>query len=143
MAVIKWLIKGYLFGHICIPIFFPLIYIFPFFNAVNCIGGVILFIHLCRTGRLVLSKRVFFLLPHLMLFGLLHNDFSPFEHGFINGSFIDVLVPVFFIIYEFGLPFLLYCFLQVTEGYRAVAARIFCFILPGLMLIELIAIVPQ
>jgi hypothetical protein len=147
MAVIKWLIKVHLFGHLIVfalllagmrstDLSFILMFIFLLFNALSCIGGVILLIYLCRTGQLVISKRVFFLLPHIMLYGLLHNAFSPFT--WLNDSFMNVFPNVFFIIFEFGLPFLLYCFLQVTEGYRAVAAKILCFILPALIIMELI-----
>jgi hypothetical protein len=56
----------------------------------------------------------------------MHISASPFEMA----SPSSIVPNLTFIIPEFGLPFLLYCFLQVTDGYFVVVARIFCFVLP-------------
>jgi hypothetical protein len=48
-----------------------------------------------------------------------------------TGSFDDVF-QVAYAINQYGMPFLLYCFLQVTGRYYPVAARVYCFVLPVL-----------
>lgn len=131
IELIKWLINV----HICVVILFilcisgeifpELLLLFFFSSIVSCIIGVILFGYLCFTRRLVISRRAFFLLPHIIFYLL--NSFNV-TSLFTNPS--DILMDLTYVIPEFGLPFLLYCFLQVTDRYFVVAARMFCFVLP-------------
>jgi hypothetical protein len=106
----------------------PFAFLFFYFTLVSCIAGILLFVYLCRTHRLVISREIFFLLPHILLFLLFAKGIEvPRLKG--HWSYYDTL-NVYYLIVAFGLPFLLYSFLQIIKGRFAVIARIFCFILP-------------
>jgi hypothetical protein len=102
-----------------------------FFNAVTSIAGVILFFYLWRTQQIEISRDIFFLLPHILLsFGLMGpiGGFWVLPENW-TGSFDDVW-SVAYAINQYGMPFLLYCFLQVTGGFYVIGARVYCFVLP-------------
>lgn len=110
---------------------YPAMLLFVFFVPITCIAGVILFVYLCSTHQLVVSWRAFFLLPHILIYGWWDNSFSMLIEKFTKWpwNLHDILL-VCYVIVKCGLPFLLYCFLQVTDRTLAVVSRIFCFILP-------------
>jgi hypothetical protein len=105
----------------------------------SSIAGVVLFVYLCRTRQLVISRDIFFLLPHILLYfgfaSCINGSFLALPEKW-TGSFYDV-IDVAYIIVEFGLPFLLYCFLQVPGDAYEIISRIFCFILPVLSLLSI------
>jgi hypothetical protein len=108
-------------------------------NMAACITGVILFGYLCCTRRLAISRKVFFLLPYVLLWFVILRYFGDDSFSRFIGCFtkwpwsIDDMYSLYYVIVTCGLPFLLYCFLQITEGRLAVAAKILCFILPLLV----------
>jgi hypothetical protein len=55
-----------------------------------------------------------------------------------TGSFDDVW-SVAYAINQYGMPFLLYCFLQVTGGFYVIGARVYCFVLPVLTMFGIAA----
>jgi hypothetical protein len=128
MAALKTLMSVYILLMALCLLAAPFAFLFFYFTLVSCIAGIIPFVYLCRARRLVISSEIFFLLPHILLFLLFGHDIEvPMRKG--QWSYYDTL-NVYYLIAAFGLPFLLYCFLQITEGRFAVIARIFCFILP-------------
>jgi hypothetical protein len=150
MRLIKWLVKAHIYVFISfiflLHVFFPF---FFFFISVTCITGVILFVYLCFTRQLVISRKIFFLLPYILWYFVLmrwldDGLFSQFVECFAKWpwSFYDV-VSVCYVIIKCGMPFLLYCFLQITGWRLAIIARIFCFVLPVFAFISLMAVSPQ
>jgi hypothetical protein len=138
--IIRLLLNIYIIMLICL-LHFVILFI-AFFNAVTSIIGIILAVYLYRTRQLAISKKIVFLIPHVVFFGivdvfLLVTGFFvyllPFsEKG--TWSFYDAY-SVAYTIVKFGLPFLLYCFLQIPHRFYAIVARILCFILPILTIL--------
>jgi hypothetical protein len=90
-----------------------------------------------------------FLLPYILwsvgIMGQFDDShFSQFVECFAKWPWSgDDVVSMCYVIITCGMPFLLYCFLQITGGRLAIIARIFCFVLPVFASISLMAISPQ
>jgi hypothetical protein len=146
VKLIKWLIKAYIYVFISFIFLLHVFFLFFFFFvSVTCIIGVILFVYLCCTRQLVISRKVFFLLPHILLyFGIMgrldYSSFSQFAEW--SWSFYDAVYLCYLII-KCGMPFLLYCLLQIIEGRLAIIARIFCFVLPIVSSISIASFFPR
>jgi hypothetical protein len=141
IELIKLIIHVYIYLFV-ISIFMagiPLPYFLYFFTPVSCIAGIIVFVYLCRARQLVISWKIFFLLPHILMYFAPMitggSDDSPFNKLYWSPPYI--MAGVFYLIVTFGMPFLLYCFLQITDRVLSVIARIFCFILPPLFLLAM------
>jgi hypothetical protein len=115
MKIVKFLM-------VCDTMVFIFPPIFLFFNAACCIAGVILFVYLCRTRQLAISRKIFFLIPHVAVFVIAEVHFGVYGWLTYRYSILAYTIAVI------GLPFLLYCFLQVTDRYYAILAIILCFI---------------
>jgi hypothetical protein len=135
MKTIKLLLNVYIVMLVCL-LYYAILFI-ALFNALVSIIGVVLFVYLCRTRQLVSSRDIFFLIPHVVFFGIvdvflmvtgMFDYFLPFSEK-RTLSLYDAY-SVVYTIAKFGLPFLLYCFLHITDIFYVIAARIFCFILP-------------
>jgi hypothetical protein len=82
-----------------------------------------------------------FLLPHILLFfgsmGCMSGSLLVLPEKW-TGSFDDVF-QVAYAINQYGMPFLLYCFLQATGGFYVIGARVYCFVLPVLTMLGFVA----
>jgi hypothetical protein len=135
MKIVRLLLNIYIVMLVCL-LHYAILFT-AFFNAVASIIGVVLFVYLCRTRQLAVSRKIFFLIPHIVLFGIadvswgvmgMFDYFLPFSEK-RTLSLYDAY-SVVYTIAKFGLPFLLYCFLHIADKFYVIAARIFCFILP-------------
>jgi hypothetical protein len=143
MKIVKWLIIVYifivsifllevplsldLFFFLEVPLSPALIF---FFTPASCVFGIILFVYLCCTRQLVISRKIFFLLPHILLYLLIPHDYALFLQRIEDLTKWSNMGALLFEIVTWGLPFLLYCFLQVTDRVLSISAIILCFILP-------------
>jgi hypothetical protein len=129
ILVISIFFLGVPFAFACILIFF---------TTIISIAGIILFVSLCRARQLAVTPwKIFFLLPHILLciIPIIRNIYDT-DFSFVltllkkTKSSFEIMVGVCFLIVTFGLPFLLYCFLQVADKKLSIIAKILCFILP-------------
>ena len=132
MKIVKLLMNIYM----VLACLFFLVPLIVFINAASSIAGVVLFVYLWRTRQLAFSKKIFFLIPHVVFFGIAEVDYGILKESYFLLFYEKQAWPpvgvysVFYLIVAFGLPFLLYCFLHVTGKTYVIIARILCVALP-------------